>query len=80
MFQFIFGLTYMFAFSIPFPLGGTAQPAPIMYAKHYAESYSQMILKNDKSLEDLQTNALLTTRPHIVTDVILETAPENHLG
>merc|ERR1719361_2080578 len=39
LFQFIFALTYMFAFSLPYPLGGTAQPAPIVYAKHYAESF-----------------------------------------
>ena len=36
LFQFVFGLTYMFAFSIPFPLGGTAQPGMHIHKqKHF---------------------------------------------
>eukprot|EP00483_Globobulimina_turgida_P007749 UN07764 len=72
LFQFIFSLTYMFAFSIPFPLGGTAQPAPIVYAKHYAESFSQSILSNDKQLESLRINKDLYNRPHIITQTIFQ--------
>jgi len=69
LFQFIFGLTYMFAFSVPFPLGGTAQPSPIQYAKHYAESFSQTILSSDCCLNDLNTSDKLN-RPHVVTNLI----------
>lgn len=72
LFQFIFSLTYMFAFSVPFPLGGTAQPAPIVYAKHYAESFSQSILCHDKQLEHLKINSHLSNRPHIVTQTIYQ--------
>lgn len=61
----------MFAFSVPFPLGGTAQPAPIVYAKHYAESTSQSILSSDLSLRDLQVDPKLN-RPHVVTGVIFD--------
>merc|ERR1712233_115432 len=72
LFQFIFALTYMFAFSLPFPLGGTAQPAPIVYAKHYAESFSQSILSTDKGLASLKVNKNLYNRPHIVTKTIFQ--------
>jgi len=71
LFQFVFGLTYMFAFSLPFPLGGTAQPAPIVYAKHYAESFSQSILSRDETLKDLEVNEKLN-RPHVVTKVLFD--------
>ncbi|ETO33529.1 Argonaute-2b [Reticulomyxa filosa] len=70
LFQFVFGLTYMFAFSVPFPLGGTAQPSPIQYAKHYAESFSQTILASDRCLKDLNTSEKLN-RPHVVTDLLV---------
>lgn len=72
LFQFIFALTYMYAYNIPFPLGGTAQPAPIVYAKHYAESFSQSILCNDTKLKQLQVNKGLHNRPHIVTQTIFQ--------
>jgi hypothetical protein len=71
LFQFIFALTYMFAFSLPFPLGGTAQPAPIVYAKHYAESFSQSILSSDKSLKSLRVNKNLHNRPQVITENIM---------
>jgi hypothetical protein len=70
LFQFTFALTYMFAFSLPFPMGGTAQPAPIVYAKHYAESFSQSILERDRQLKDLELNVGLN-RPHVVTSCLL---------
>jgi len=71
LFQFIFALTYMFAFSLPFPLGGTAQPAPIVYAKHYAESFSQSILSSDKSIKSLRVNKNLHNRPQVITENIM---------
>ncbi|ETO29993.1 hypothetical protein RFI_07127 [Reticulomyxa filosa] len=71
LFQFVFGLTYMFAFSVPFPLGGTSQPSPIQYAKHYAESFSQTILASDRSLKDLHVSDKLN-RPHVVTELVVE--------
>ncbi len=69
LFQWIFGLTYMFAFSLPFQLGGTTQPAPIYYAKHYAESFSQSILGTDRNIKDLQVAKKLN-RPHVVAEVV----------
>merc|ERR1712013_606636 len=76
LFQFIFGLTYMFAFSVPFPLGGGAQPAPICYAKHYAELSSQQILNSDKRIEDLAIHEHLRTRPHVITQSIFAQPPQ----
>jgi len=77
LFQFIFALTYMFAFSLPFPLGGTAQPAPIVYAKHYAESFSQSILSSDKNLQSLKLNKNLYNRPHVITKTIFQQKNES---
>jgi len=76
LFQFIFGLTYMFAFSVPFPLGGGAQPAPICYAKHYAELSSQQILNSDRRIDDLAINKNLRSRPHVITQSIFAQPPQ----
>merc|ERR1712129_436701 len=55
----------------PFPLGGTAQPAPIVYAKHYAESFSQSILSSDKSLKSLRVNKNFHNRPQVIAENII---------
>jgi len=70
LFQFIYSLLYTYTFSIPFPLGGTSQPAPIVYAKHYAEVFSQMISSHDHCLHDLQLANNLINRPHVIEKVI----------
>jgi len=68
LFQFIYSLLYTYTYSIPFPLGGTAQPGPITYAKHYAETFAQMISGQDTNLHDLQLAPNLKNRPHIIED------------
>jgi len=66
LFEIINTLFYTYCFSIPFPLGGTSQPGPIVYAKHYAETFSQMILSSDRNLRDMSVAGNLTSRPHVI--------------
>lgn len=86
LFEIINALFYTYCFAIPFPLGGTSQPGPIVYAKHYAETFSQMILSNDHSLNDLKISNNLKTRPQIITklmqlpDIINGNGNENGKG
>jgi len=70
LFQFIYSLSYTYTYSIPFPLGGTAQPGPIVYAKHYAENFAQMISGRDQHIRDLQVADNLLNRPHVIEDQI----------
>lgn len=70
LFQIISTLFYSYVFSIPFPLGGTSQPGPIVYAKHYAETFSQMILQSDNNLNDLKVTRNLAARPQVITRLI----------
>eukprot|EP00483_Globobulimina_turgida_P011435 UN11457 len=51
-------------------MGGTSQPGPIVYAKHYAETFAQMILKADENLHDLDVSENLTSRPTIIRELI----------
>jgi hypothetical protein len=64
--QLTFALSYVYPFSIPFPLGGTSQPAPIQLAKHYAEMGAQMIFKSDRSVDDLRLHKALMSRPRVM--------------
>jgi len=67
LWQYIYALHYTFQFSIPFPLGGTAQVGPIVYAKHYAEGFSQLITQRDVNIGDLQLDTVqLPMRPGLV--------------
>merc|ERR1719233_207456 len=65
-FQFCYALCFMYAYSVPFPLGNPNQPAPIKYAKHFAEIISQQILGTDKDFQSLKTAPGLN-RPHLCT-------------
>jgi hypothetical protein len=69
MIQFIFSLTYGYVFGIPFQNGGLAQPAPIKYSKKYAESFTQLIMSSDKTLDDLRLSEKLH-RPHVITNLL----------
>lgn len=75
-YQFIFSLTWTYAFSVPFPMGNCSQPAPIKYAKHYAELYAQLLLSKDRTVKDVQTYPNIN-RPHLVIGpkVDLQIAP-----
>ena len=70
LWQFIYTLLYSYAFSIPFPMGPTTQPGPIQYAKHYAQSFSQMIFQSDKKFKDLDIVSSLISRTRITTELI----------
>merc|ERR1719334_2925127 len=63
-FQFCYALCFMYAYSVPFPLGNPNQPAPIKYAKHFAEIISQQILTTDRNFDTLKTPMGLN-RPHL---------------
>jgi len=67
LFNFVYALCWMYAYSVPFPLGNPNQPAPIKYAKHFAEVISQQILSTDTGFESLKTDKSLN-RPHLVTE------------
>eukprot|EP00483_Globobulimina_turgida_P007944 UN07960 len=70
LYEIINTLFYSYVFSIPFNMGGTSQPGPIVYAKHYAETFAQMILKADENLNDLVVSKNLTTRPTVIKELI----------
>lgn len=70
LFQLIHASLYTYSFAIPFSMGGTSQPAPIKYAKHYAETFAQMILDGDRTLSDLQLATNLRNRPHIIEQLV----------
>eukprot|EP00483_Globobulimina_turgida_P000047 UN00047 len=70
LYHIIASLSYTYHPSLPFIQGGTSQPAPITFAKHFAEKFSQMITKNDESVNDLHLSRCLKIAPQIVTRVI----------
>merc|ERR1719323_1709839 len=74
-FQFCYALCFMYAYSVPFPLGNPNQPAPIKYAKHFAEIISQQILTTDRNFDTLQTPDTLN-RPHLCVTNHKETIEE----
>ncbi|ETO09720.1 hypothetical protein RFI_27655 [Reticulomyxa filosa] len=71
LFQLIYSLSYTYVFSIPFPryMGPTASPGPLQYAKHYAERFSQMIFKADKSIDMLKRSNKLINQPQVSVPV-----------
>ena len=70
LYEIINCLFYSYCFAIPFQMGGTSQPGPIVYAKHYAETFAQMILQTDESLNTLKASKNLTSRPQIITKLL----------
>jgi len=70
LFQLVYALTYTYVFSIPFPLGPTASPGPLQYAKHYAERFSQMIFSSDRTIQDLNRSEELPNQPQLATPAI----------
>ena len=45
--QYLHSLQYGFEFVVPFPMGPTSLPSPLLYAKHYADWFKEMILNKD---------------------------------
>jgi len=67
LFQFCYALCYMYSYGIPFPFGNPNQPAPIKYAKHFAENKAQGILTTDQNMESLVSSSgpkLCIANPH----------------
>jgi len=67
LYEIIFALSFTYHPSLPFIQGGTSQPAPITFAKHFAEKFSQLITKEDKKMQDLRISKNLTNQPQIIT-------------
>merc|ERR1711981_636170 len=65
-YQLIYSLTWCYAMSVPWPMGNCAVPAPLKYAKHYAEQSAQMILSGDKSFQGLMPLDPVLNRPWLV--------------
>eukprot|EP00483_Globobulimina_turgida_P001221 UN01223 len=59
-------------------MGGTSQPGPIVYAKHYAERFAQMILSSDENLSDLRVSDNLSATPMIITQLINDDIDEKN--
>jgi len=74
LFQFIYSLCYCFVFGIPFPLGNTANPSVLVYAKRYAESFGQMIFETDRTVKDLKRSSALSHRPQLADPVGLSSS------
>jgi len=68
MFEIIYSLAFTYHPSIPFIQGGTSQPAPITFAKHFAEKFAQLITSDDRRVEDLRLAKNLNTQPMIITE------------
>ncbi len=49
----IYALSFTYHPSLPFIQGGTSQPSPITWAKHYAEKFASLVLRSDKEIQDL---------------------------
>merc|ERR1711972_338460 len=67
LYEIIFALSFTYHPSLPFIQGGTSQPAPITFAKHFAEKFSQLITAEDKKIQDLRISKNLTNQPQIIT-------------
>jgi len=65
-YQFLYSLGYGYGFSIPFPMGPTALPSPIQYARHYAQWFGNLIFSKDQHVSELIVNSrVLIHRPHV---------------
>jgi len=67
LYEIIFALSFTYHPSLPFIQGGTSQPAPITFAKHFAEKFSQLITAEDTKIQDLRISRNLTNQPQIIT-------------
>jgi len=67
LYEIIFALSFTYHPSLPFIQGGTSQPAPITFAKHFAEKFSQLITAQDTKIDDLCISRNLTNQPQIVS-------------
>merc|ERR1739838_490252 len=67
LYEIIFALSFTYHPSLPFIQGGTSQPAPITFAKHFAEKFSQLITAEDTKIQDLRISKNLTNQPQIIT-------------
>jgi len=67
LYEIIYALSFTYHPSLPFIQGGTSQPAPITFAKHFAEKFSQLITAEDKKIQDLRISKNLTNQPQIIT-------------
>jgi len=67
LFQFCYALCYAYSYGIPFPFGNPNQPAPIKFAKHFAENVSQGILPSDINTASMATSRASVSRPAACT-------------
>jgi hypothetical protein len=74
-FQFIYSLTWAYAFSVPFSMGNCRVPAPIKYASHYATYIAELMLNGDQKMADIQLHESLN-RPHLVTKFLDVPCPD----
>merc|ERR1712129_287000 len=70
LYEIIFALSFTYHPSLPFIQGGTSQPAPITFSKHFAEKFSQLITAKDVKLHDLKLSKNLENQPQIVTNLL----------
>jgi len=70
LYEIIYALSFTYHPSLPFIQGGTSQPAPITFAKHFAEKFSQLITAKDIKLQDLKLSGNLENQPQIVTNLL----------
>jgi hypothetical protein len=70
LYEIIYALSFTYHPSLPFIQGGTSQPAPITFAKHFAEKFSQLITAKDVKLHDLKLSKNLENQPQIVTNLL----------
>jgi len=70
LYEIIYALSFTYHPSLPFIQGGTSQPAPITFAKHFAEKFSQLITAKDAKLHDLKLSKNLENQPQIVTNLL----------
>jgi len=74
-FQFIYSLTWAYAFSVPFSMGNCRVPAPIKYASHYATYIAELMLNSDHKMADIQLHASLN-RPQLVMGTLDVPTPD----
>ncbi|ETO27390.1 hypothetical protein RFI_09742, partial [Reticulomyxa filosa] len=65
LFQLLYSLSYTFKYFVWSTVGPTAYPGPLKYAKHYAERFSQMIFRADKSIVMLKRSKKLINQPQL---------------
>ena len=63
--QYLHSLHYAFGPALPFPMGPTSLPSPLLYAQHYGQWFNEMILNNDIDETTLKVHQQLLKRPQI---------------